>query len=210
MVAGFGGTSKSSQGKSFARSLQQEIALATQHGPVGWIVDLRGNTGGNMWPMIAGVGPLLGASTLGYFEYPKIKIAWYYENGKSGVINLRGKLTNFELETSLADLPNVPVVVLIDGATASSGEALAISFKGRANTCFIGETTRGLSTNNESIRLSDGATLVLTTSGEADRDGVSYDHGIAPDSKIDQGQILFGAKEDPGILAAIDWLDSRC
>src|SRR5262249_15332217 len=28
----------------------------------GWIVDLRGNSGGNMWPMVAGIGPLLGDS----------------------------------------------------------------------------------------------------------------------------------------------------
>ena len=31
---------------------------------------LRGNGGGNMWPMIAGVGPLLGEGPLGYFIGP--------------------------------------------------------------------------------------------------------------------------------------------
>lgn len=30
----------------------------------GWIVDLRGNEGGNMWPMIAGLSPLLPDGTL--------------------------------------------------------------------------------------------------------------------------------------------------
>ena len=33
----------------------------------GWIVDLRGNFGGNMWPMLLSVEPLIGNGTLGYF-----------------------------------------------------------------------------------------------------------------------------------------------
>ena len=37
---------------------------------VGWIVDLRGNTGGNMWPMVAGVGPVLGNGVAGFFVPP--------------------------------------------------------------------------------------------------------------------------------------------
>ena len=33
----------------------------------GWVVDLRFNTGGNMWPMLAGVGPILGEGSPGRF-----------------------------------------------------------------------------------------------------------------------------------------------
>ena len=33
----------------------------------GWVVDLRGDTGGDMWPMLAGLDPLLGASPFGFF-----------------------------------------------------------------------------------------------------------------------------------------------
>ena len=31
--------------------------------------DLRGNIGGNMWPMIAGVGPILGDGIIGWIVY---------------------------------------------------------------------------------------------------------------------------------------------
>jgi C-terminal processing protease CtpA/Prc len=96
--------------------------------------------------------------------------------------------------------------VLIDGVTASSGEAVAISFKGRPRTVLIGSHTRGLSTNNETIKLSDGAKLYLTTSGEADRNKVLYDAGIAPDISITQGDVAYGDKADPGIRAAVKWL----
>jgi hypothetical protein len=36
----------------------------------GWIVDVRGNTGGNMWPMLTGLDPLLGAAPFGSFVAP--------------------------------------------------------------------------------------------------------------------------------------------
>lgn len=51
---------------------------------VGWIVDLRGNGGGNMWPMIAGVGPVLGEGTAGAFVDPDDNVTlWGYANGAS-------------------------------------------------------------------------------------------------------------------------------
>jgi hypothetical protein len=41
---------------------------AMDKGPLcGWIVDLRENGGGNMWPMLLGLDPLLGNRPFGYF-----------------------------------------------------------------------------------------------------------------------------------------------
>jgi hypothetical protein len=34
------------------------------------VVDLRSNSGGNMWPMIAGIGPVVGEGHLGAFSAP--------------------------------------------------------------------------------------------------------------------------------------------
>jgi carboxyl-terminal processing protease len=39
--------------------LHSGISAMSRSGVCGWIVDLRSNTGGNMWPMIVGIGPLL-------------------------------------------------------------------------------------------------------------------------------------------------------
>jgi len=44
----------------FESKLQKIVADLDRAHPAGWIVDLRGNVGGNMWPMLAGIGPLLG------------------------------------------------------------------------------------------------------------------------------------------------------
>jgi hypothetical protein len=50
--------------------------------PSGWIIDLRGNGGGNMWPMLAGIGFVLGEGNLGYFVDGKsIEVAWRYQDG---------------------------------------------------------------------------------------------------------------------------------
>jgi hypothetical protein len=38
---------------------------------------------------------------------------------------------------------------------------------------------------------------------------VSYDSGIAPDIKVEQGEIALGAKNDPGIKAASAWLNTH-
>jgi hypothetical protein len=47
---------------ALADSLHTAVRVLEAEGVCGWVVDLRGNGGGNMWPMLAGIGPLLGDS----------------------------------------------------------------------------------------------------------------------------------------------------
>ncbi len=49
---------------AYATKLQGIIADLDKAHPAGWVVDLRGNVGGNMWPMLAGIGPVLGEGCL--------------------------------------------------------------------------------------------------------------------------------------------------
>ncbi len=41
----------------YAADVRRILTDLMAQSPKGWIVDLRGNTGGNMWPMLAGIGP---------------------------------------------------------------------------------------------------------------------------------------------------------
>jgi carboxyl-terminal processing protease len=50
---------------AYATKVQSVIADLVSKKPCGWIVDLRGNGGGNIWAMLAGVGPILGEGELG-------------------------------------------------------------------------------------------------------------------------------------------------
>ena len=52
---------------SYADALQTLIHRLNAAGVCGWIVDLRDNPGGNMWPMLAGLPPLLGDGEVGAF-----------------------------------------------------------------------------------------------------------------------------------------------
>ncbi len=104
----------------------------------------------------------------------------------------------------MADTPNV--AVLIDGGTGSSGEAIAIAFRGRPHTRFFGEHTEGVSTVNETFALSDGASMWLTIGVGADRSGKQYLDGFAPDEVIHYGDKIVPDDKDPVLQAALKWL----
>jgi hypothetical protein len=69
---------------AFATAIQSAIRNADRPDLAGWIVDVRGNGGGNMWPMVAGLGPIIGAGVLGYFISPSgFESVWEYRDGAS-------------------------------------------------------------------------------------------------------------------------------
>ncbi len=51
----------------YAADVRRILTDLSAQNPKGWIVDLRGNTGGNMWPMFTGIGPILGEGNVGSF-----------------------------------------------------------------------------------------------------------------------------------------------
>lgn len=179
----------------FATDLQNVIASVGSSKPCGWVVDLRSNGGGNMWPMLAGIGPILGSGRLGSFQGPDNRgAAWSYENGeaKSDGRTFAKTLT---LPVTLHAEAR-PVAALVGPATASSGEAVAIAFRGRSSTRLFGATTRGLTTSNAVFPLSDGSLLNLTTSAFADRIGTPYPNGVTPD-ELWNGSFDIGANSPP-------------
>jgi len=199
-IPAFSPAPQSTDAVEFAQSMQNTIRSRDRSYLKGWLVDLRGNGGGDMWPMIAGVGPILGSEVLGYFidSYGHTS-SWSYSNGISSEdgFNLTIVTTPYTLIN-----PQPKVAVLIDGNTASSGEAVAVSFEGRPNTKFFGASaTCGLSTSNQIFNLSDGAQLYLTTSIEADRNNNKYGGTIAPD-------VLTASPAD-AVTAAINWLFAK-
>ncbi len=173
---------------AFAEDIQDQIRNSDNQDVVGWIVDLRGNTGGNMWPMLAGVGPILGEGIVGYFIGPDGSAqSWSYLGGSSRINqNTLVQVTNsYELIN-----PNPKVAVLLDRAVISSGEAIAVAFVGRENTQSFGSATCGLSTANEGFSLSDGSTLLLTTAYMADRDRNIFGVPIEPDVSTNATEII--------------------
>jgi len=173
---------------AFANGLQRAIRDADERGVIGWMVDVRGNRGGNMWPMVAGVGPLLGEGVIGYFIDPVgAESAWEYRDGASwdnGVVQQRVDAP-YRLKRA-----GPRVAVLTDAGTVSSGEATVIAFKGRRDTRSFGVPTCGLSTAIENYPMSDGGMLNLAISVMADRTRTKYGFAVEPDETLDAGQVV--------------------
>lgn len=166
----------------YAATAHDIIRNLDAHNPCGWIVDLAENPGGNMWPMLVGVGPILGEGEAGSFVDPDgATTSWSYVDGQA-LLDTRVKA---EIDGPAYTLkrPAPPVAVLTGKHTASSGEAIAVAFRGRAQTRSFGQPTAGVSTGNKSHTLSDGAVLVLTEVTFADRTGALYGMQIVPDEQ---------------------------
>jgi hypothetical protein len=202
MIPGFGGTADGRETR-FADEIQSAIR-DIDSAACSWIVDLRRNTGGNMWPMLAGLGPILDEGNLGSLrkndgthEY------WWYRSGKSGLGDEVGATVSVEHERGAQ---RGQVALLVGPLTASSGEAVALSFVGAADTRLFGMKTRGQTTGNELFALSDGAMLNLATSVMTDRFGQVYPQGIEPQVIVAETPGARPLDEQPAVQAAVEWL----
>jgi hypothetical protein len=170
-----------------------------------WVLDLRLNDGGAMAPMLAGIAPLLGDGHLGGFvdHTGQAQEQWRLHQG------------NFYLDTlAITALPapphhvpaNRPIAVLLSGLTASSGEIVAISLKGRPATRFFGEPTYGATTANTSYPIQGASYLTLAGSVDADRNGQVYPVRVQPDEVITGGDNFLDLQQDAKVKAALHWL----
>lgn len=180
----------------FAAEGRKAMANADALGVCGWIVDLRENTGGNMWPMVNALSGILGTPPFGAFVSPDgTTSSWTMKSGE--VLPSR---TTPSLGLPIYNLASAdrPVVVLIGPRTASSGEFTAMALRGRPHTVIAGEPSAGLVTANALITLSDGALLAVTTGWGQDRKG-----------KRDVGKIQPDLHTNAPIPASKNWLESE-
>lgn len=194
-------------GETYQQKVRDVLHALSRAGVRRWVVDLRLNLGGNMWPMLSGIGPLAGEGDLGAFVREQERWPWRYERGQASIGGDVLAQTAGDVLPSLSE--TVPVAVLTSALTASSGEIIALSFLGRPGTRVFGEATRGLTTSNSLYELADGSALLLTTAMDADRTGKIYDHGVQPDVVVVNDWHDFRTDRDPVVRAAIDWLELR-
>lgn len=204
-----GGTA--AQSAAFADTLQGLVRAVDTHAPCGWVVDLRHNHGGNMWPMLAGIGPIVGEGTrLGSFlDATGSSTYWYYLNGASGINAPAAPIQQAAVSRGAYTLrnPSPPVAVLTDAQTASSGEAITVAFRGRAGARSFGAATYGVPTANSGFPLSDGAEIWLTVALDVDRTGTQYVDPIPPDEVI--ATTAAPATDDATAAAAMNWLSTQ-
>ncbi|MEM8583046.1 MAG: S41 family peptidase [Bacteroidota bacterium] len=189
--------------QKFADSLQQLIRELDSPETDSWVLDLRNNTGGNCWPMLAGVGPFLGEGVCGYFMNMdgSDKTAWRY--------NSQGSFIDTSLVTPLSQpaytLLNAQarIAVITGPRTGSSGEVVTIAFRAMDHVRSFGQPTAGYSTTNTSFFMPDGAMLLLTISVYGDRESIAYGEEVEPDEIVDQS--IDG--KDMALERAVEWLN---
>jgi carboxyl-terminal processing protease len=172
----------------FTAGINLRKELTASH-PTGWIVDLRRNTGGNMWPMLAVVAPLLPDGILGHFELPGGHYeAWFAKNGG---IKVRSRLPRSRNRHK--DL--TPTAVLTSKYTASAGEAVAVAFLAHPHTRSFGQPTGGYTTGNVTRVLKDGTRLHISVSYYADYRRNRIDGPIPVDETV----------TEKALDAALEW-----
>jgi C-terminal processing protease CtpA/Prc len=181
----------------YATKVQAILRQLDSGNMCGWVVDLADNRGGNVWPMVAGIGPLLDGEIVGAFVDPDgQKQTWFYRDGQAGIntdVKRHVRPPAYRLKGT------APVVAVVtSGETASSGEAIAVTFRGRPHTRSFGTPTAGLSTGLVGHKLSDGAALLLAELTYVDRTGQHYGKEVIPDTQV--------VGSDQARQAALDWL----
>lgn len=156
----------------------------------GVVLDLRGNTGGDMGPMATAVSSLLPDGELVYYHYRSYDIPVTLKNGVVSNAGTGGK--SLYPDEKL----NVPVAILTDDMTASSGEALTLCFRGLENTRTFGTPTAGYTSVNMLYNMYDGAQMYLTVAFDKARTGEIFkETPIEPD-----------VATDSPLEAALEWL----
>lgn len=158
----------------------------------GVVLDLRGNTGGDMGSMATAVSSLLPDGELMYYHYRSYDVPVTLKDGVISNAGTGGKSLYPDEKLK------VPVAILTDGMTASSGEALTLCFRGLENVKTFGTPTAGYTSVNMLYSLYDGAQMYLTVAFDKARTGEIFkETSIEPD-----------VATDSPLEAALEWLRS--
>lgn len=180
-------------GDTTIADLDAAVTEIRARGSTGVILDLRGNGGG--WVEAA-------RHTMGRFLDPSIGPAMFEDTSVSDE-----GMTEMPIDTGDGIVPlALPMVVLIDGGTASAAEIVAGSLKDYNRATLVGETTFGKGSVQRIYEFADGSTMRVTVAEwfTPSRARIQ-DEGIRPDVEIAASSQT--ATVDPILEAGIRVLD---
>jgi carboxyl-terminal processing protease len=159
--------------KNTALDVQTEISKIIENKEIkGIIIDLRGNPGGLLDEAISMADLFLDESVV-VFTKDRTEIKKYY-NARDGQI-----------------IKELPMVVLIDGGSASASEIVAGALQDHKRAIIIGSKSFGKGSVQNIIEFNDGNAIKLTTSRYYTPNGRSIQaKGIVPDVEIDAISVI--------------------
>jgi carboxyl-terminal processing protease len=149
-------------------------ALRTKNGAAlkGLVLDLRNNPGGVLEAAVAVADAFLDSGV---------------------IVSAKGRTAESKFEMSATpgdDLNGAPLVVLVNGGSASAAEIVAGALKDHHRATLMGRTTFGKGSVQTVMPLGHDRAIKLTTSLYYTPSGVSINHrGIAPDIEFERDQV---------------------
>ena len=170
---------------------EEAVSQAKKDGMEKLILDLRDNPGGSLSTVVSIADSILPEGIVCYTEDKK---------GKK------------ETEKSDADCMEIPMVVLVNGNSASASEILSGAIKDYEWGTLIGTTTYGKGIVQQIIPFTDGTGIKVTISSYFTPNGTNiHGTGIEPDIVLELDKDAYYAEErvDNQLEAAIDYLQGE-
>jgi len=172
-----------------AQELGQKLNELQAQGMQALIVDLRYNPGGLLTSAV---------DVCGLFVPPKTMVV--YTEGRDA-----SQRREYDTSKNEKQRPNFPMVLLVNGGSASGSEIVAGALKDLNRAILVGETTFGKGSVQSVIQLPDGSALRLTTAKYyTPSKQVIHEKGITPNIKAslspDQERALILRRRD-GLLS---------
>ena len=160
-------------GSDFTEALQELRQQSDEDNPLkGLVIDLRNNPGGLVPASVEIADALLDSGTIVYTE---------------------GRLpsSNQSFEATAVDmLEGLPVVVLINGGSASASEIVAGALQDHGRAAILGTQSFGKGSVQTVVPLGDGRAVKLTTARYFTPNGRSIQaEGIVPDITVERAEI---------------------
>lgn len=154
------------------RKLKEALKELIPQKPRGIILDLRGNPGGLLSSAVEVASQFVGQSPI------------LIERLKSGEQKLFKAIPG-----GLATDPSIPMVVLINKASASASEIVAGAIRDHGRGILIGEKTLGKGSVQQPFTLKDGSELRVTVARWFTPSGQAiHEKGLTPDIEVKPGE----------------------
>ncbi len=187
------------------KTIRDSICKLLSKDPKKLIIDLRTNIGGNMYPMLSGLGLL----------FPDLKLGGDSKNGESFYSSWEIKEGNFYMwENQMTSIPLncecknkvKKYVILTSRYTTSSGEVVASSLRGQKNIILLGERTAGYSSTNSWYQITEEILFSPAIAYYMSIDKTLHKNGIIPNIEIMEDINLSKLKSGKMIEKAIEIL----
>ena len=162
-------------GGSVAQTVHDEVRAAQAQQATGLIVDLRGNTGGDLSECDGAASAFVPMFT---------RLSKMAQGSSRTVVRGGSRLDDGRVRSSVQSpaLWTGPLTVMVDGSSASCSEFFAYELQYAKRATIVGEATAGVgNTATRVFPLDSGAALQLTILNYAKPDGTPYPVRINPD-----------------------------